>query len=700
MERLDWQAAALELGKSEAELRELWRSHAHAQESPYRRGERSFCTNLLPEEAVKLPLRRFLSLLTERYGRAVDLALSPQQTDPEKSALNPPVGIASPRRSEERGEWIRRTKMVGINIRTLGSFGEVAKYALTLPTAEDSIHLLPVWEPGVVGSLYGMSSWNINGEFMSRELEQEYPHLRTPQRQLKALVNLLHLMGKSVGMDVIPHTDRFSEIVLANPSYFEWLRREDTRIIDHREHLHEEVEERVYAFLRRFGPAATGMSLPKSRQELFEELEEAERTALLFGAPEDRGGRMSRRSALSREIYLPGYEPVPATMAPPYRGLEVDTDSAHIDADGHIWRDYRITRPQSMSRVFGPLTRYKLYRRLEDNRNWAIDFDRPRPEVWEYVARRYGEVQRRYGFDFMRGDMSHVQMRPAGVPREAGEYYDLLGAVKERISAANKVPYFAYFAETFLSPPDVIAYGNEVDHLELASAEVTLGDLQSKPFGCEEYLQRLRRYLDIHSTRAVSPSLTMMTADKDDPRFDGFYLTGNEVRFFLSTFVPDMPSYMGANFECRDIHHTPAPNEEYTKLYVFQELAGPKATDGPFRFGKNGYLFYRISRMRLFREALGPEFSRGEVEWVVPPDATAGDPVFAWKVTGESGELLFVLNSSPERTATNVRVPPRGKRTARLLFSTEQWRDLKEGDRQGLWINELAPSEGQVYLLP
>ena len=41
---------------------------------------------------------------------------------------------------------------------------------------------------------------------------------------------------------------------------------------------------------------------------------------------------------------------------------------------------------------------------------------RPRPAVWQYVCNHYAEVQRRCGFDFMRGDMSHVQMRPEGVP--------------------------------------------------------------------------------------------------------------------------------------------------------------------------------------------------------------------------------------------------------------------------------------------
>ena len=46
--------------------------------------------------------------------------------------------------------------MVGINVRTVGTLFNVIKYALTIPVGEglhNAIHLLPLWEPGVVGSM-------------------------------------------------------------------------------------------------------------------------------------------------------------------------------------------------------------------------------------------------------------------------------------------------------------------------------------------------------------------------------------------------------------------------------------------------------------------------------------------------------------------------------------------------------------------
>ena len=67
--------------------------------------------------------------------------------------------------------------------------------------------------------------------------------------------------------------------------------------------------------------------------------------------------------------------------------------------------------------------------------------------------------------------MSHVQMRPEGVPGSIDEHYDLLRAVKRHIQRG--VPHFGYFAESFLAPKDVMGYGDEVDHLEASEAEVT-----------------------------------------------------------------------------------------------------------------------------------------------------------------------------------------------------------------------------------
>jgi hypothetical protein len=391
-------------------------------------------------------------------------------------------------------------------------------------------------------------------------------------------------------------------------------------------------------------------------------------------------------------------------MAPPYRGIEVDPETHYEDSDGHIWRDYRITEPQSMSRVFGPLARYKLYDRLDDNRNWEIDFDAPREAVWRYVCERYSEIQRRFGFDFMRGDMSHVQMRPEGVPETIDDRYDLLKAVRGFVRRENDVPFFGYFAETFLSPRNIMAYGDEIDHLEACDAEVTLGDLQSVPVKSEDFIQRFRWYRDIAEARPLTPSFTIMTGDKDDPRFDEFYLAGNELRMFMGLFLTDMPSYMGLGFECRDVHNSPAPNEHYTKLYVFQETDGPKATTGPYRFGRNGNLFYHLTRIRLFAEEVLPEILGERCGWLVPPDATTSQRFFAWSQANVP-RYVFVGNADTEAPVRNFNIPAGGllPGDVRLepVFSTMEYLSERElaapGNGSSFKVRYLGPGEGRAY---
>ena len=667
-------------------FRENWYQQQYDLCTKYQSGEYSFIPNLIPEQAIEQSTPRTLDILYHRLG------------DNYKNALDPNFTTPSPVGQQSDGNWLKTVNMVGINVRTIKNFWNIVKYALTLPASQPSIHILPIWEVGVVDSLYGMSTWHINPEFFSKELALRLPNLDTVEKQLKVVVNILHALGKSVGMDVIPHTDRYSEIALCNPHYFEWLQREDYDIVDHRANLHEEVQLSIMQYLNRYGSATMPSMYPTDIKEFFYSFPEKERARVLFGEKNQLNSRNARRNGLVQHLFNNGFEPVPATMAPPYRGIKVDIDNAAktIDYDGRVWRDYTITKPEPMSRVFGPLARYKLYDRLDDNKDWQIDFDKPITASWEYVATKYAEVQATYNFDFMRGDMSHVQMRKDGVPPKADDYYDLLRYIKLHIQ--KNVPYFGYFAETFIAPAGHMAYGDEIDHLELSEAETTLGDLQSVPVGSTEFIQRFRQYYDILKTRTCVPNFTLMTGDKDDPRFDGFYLKGNETRYFISLFLGDMPTYMALGFECRDVHHQPAPNEHYTKLYVFQIQDGTKATRGPYRWGKNGTLFHKITRLRLFGEQIFDQINGKATHWLLPPDATGFKKIIAW-TQADTPQYIFLANLDTDEAAINIKMPMQSKKQLQQVFSTENNSTPEVLTSNGLqWhVNRLEPGEGRVY---
>ena len=635
-------------------FRELW-SRPHPREAnlqAYQSGRASFIPNLLPEQAMALSTDEVLAILRARLGAKLDVALDPRLTQPDDVPETLPPEIRSPVAGEPSGAWLRHTNMVGINVRTIGNHWNIVKYALTLPAAQDSIHILPIWEAGVVGSIYGISSWRLNDEFFSESLRAARPELCTTERQLRAVINILHAMGRCVGMDVIPHTDRFSEIVLCFPAYFEWLQRQGVRLVDHRENLHEDVQQIIFEYVVKHGPAVPLDGVPRTAEALFDhQLGEADRLRVLFGEPEDRSGREARRNGLVKHLHAHGYEPVPGTMAPPFRGIEVDArpEARIIDSQGMEWRDFRITRPTGMSRVFGPLARFKLYFNKQDNRHWEVDFDRPHKEVWDYVCDKYHQAQRRIGFDFMRGDMSHVQMRAGGVPDRIDDTYDILGRVKTYIQRDHGVRHFGYFAETFLPPRDVFTYGEEMDHLEASLADVTLGDLQSHPVGSEAFIAGLRYYRDLLETRGCAPCFTVITGDKDDPRWDPFYLWANELRLFCGFFLSDMPSYMSLGWRTRDVHTEPAPNEAYTKLYVFQESDGPKATSGPYVWGRNGHLFGHVTRLQLYLDARWEVLRGRRIRWLIAPDATTQSRIAAWTQADDHPDHLFVINMDGER---------------------------------------------------
>lgn len=610
--------------------------------------------DLLPSDAVTQPVDKIFALLESQYEKQL-------------YSVFENLHFPSPVRNERDTAWIKRARTVGINVRTIGSFWSVVPYSMTLPSAQQAIHLLPVFEPGVVSSLYGPTSWNINPEFFSQELFSVFPHLDTVEKQLSLVVGLLHLTGRVVGVDVIPHVDRYAEQSLANPGLFEWIRRKDRILYSHHSDLYVDVYFILQDYLKYKGTATPGLVLPESPMEFFEKWREEDRLLFMFGAPDDYDGRLERRKEMVELLYRAGLETLPATMGPPYRGIEVDPDpnAVNIDEEGRIWRDYRFIHPGKFSRVFGPLTRYRLYESKKNNADWELNFDKPNVRAWDYACNHYKHIQSVFDFDFMRGDMSHVQMRPDGTPPDPDRYYDLLAAVK--LSVLPEKPYFGYFAESFLAPPDEMAYGDECDHLEASLADSALGDLQSEPVGTPRFISELARYDELLRTRRFAPNFTIMTADKDDPRFDRFYVNGNETRYFIGLFLTDMPSYMALGFECRDVHLTPAPNEHYTKLYVFREFRGPKATFGPFVWGKNAPLYHRLNRQKSLSEIIFGEIKDANTRWLSPPDHTGAGKVIAWTQDSDA-RYIFAANLDQENTRPIEFDFPAG--SWKLLFSS------------------------------
>lgn len=121
----------------------------------------------------------------------------------------------------------------------------------------------PVFMGLPVGTLIRSFLFNRPGRSFSR--------LEHGGSKLKCVVNVLHLLGKTVGMDVVPHTgSRYSEMVLANPALFEWLQRRELDILRNDERLFESVQDVLYELLQYRGSAVPGLPLPASAKHLFD----------------------------------------------------------------------------------------------------------------------------------------------------------------------------------------------------------------------------------------------------------------------------------------------------------------------------------------------------------------------------------------------------------------------------------------------
>ncbi len=587
----------------------------------------SFIAYLSPETALKISVQETISLLSDKFG-AANL----------RQALNPEISFPSPVLDKKDPAWFRKSKITGINARVTGNFFNIIKYLLTVPKTWDTVHLLPFLKPGLDAGIYGITGWTINPEFFSTELMTAFPHLDTVEKQLKVTINILHLMGKTSGMDVMLHTDRFSETVLMFPRLFEWVKRIGGRISAINDHLHKEVEEIIWLFLHRQG-AANHLPVFFSKNAFFDPssavLNDTQREEFLFGKSSDSAGRLQRRNALIAELVSQGYETLPATMGPPYRNLRIEAEKYVCDENGIKWYTYAFDQPGPMSRVFTTLTQYKFYMLKEQSQE--LDFDRPNIPAWDFFYRQYLNLQQTYQFDFMVGAMAHIQPRKNPGDPLSHPYKAPLGYLKKRIADAG-APYFASLSESFLLPPDTMSFGPEEEHLRNISLDVVLGSLHASEVGSTEYLSRLRKYSRLARKDSFVPSYTLMTADSDRPSFDKYYVQGNHLRFFVGTFLKDLPAYMHAGFECRNKHMTRGQHEEYT--FSFNTKPGKESGQPSYKWGQNKALFREITEMKRISDAIcDPLFNETAGHFLDLP----GRHLLSW----QAGDYLFIANHHP-----------------------------------------------------
>ena len=471
--------------------------------------------------------------------------------------------VKSPVEKYNDASWCKTIKIIGINPRITKTFWGIVKYAISFP--EQGIHIMPLFDSGD-GSLYVQNSWGINNDFLDDKLIKL--GYNNAEKQLKLIINILHLMGKIVGFDALSHCDNFSKIVLLNPNLFEWvkLNKEKTQQIpfdqiDYNK-LYLEVEDIIIDYL----------NLPKN---LFE-LDEKTRESLIFPKDIDE---FKRRMELRSIIRNKGFEPIPVVEHSPNRPILFEK----IEKEGNEnWAVFKVENKSSREKIFGAMTPYTLYyteRSVypEKNNFWV--------ESWDYFSNKINEFQNKFNFDFLRADMAHNQYSHSHREEEKDIYCpELWKYVKSNIKE-NK-PYFATIAEAFYST----YYIDGISDMINKDFDLVIGEMNFKYLD-KEYLNIIDDYIKpFRENFSFYPSVTMFTNDGDVEGHNKYFKSNDQnlARCFISLFL-NLPSYMGMGFELRDIN--PQIPHMYSHYYVIKHPID-------YCFGSNLDFFYKLTEIR------------------------------------------------------------------------------------------------------
>ncbi|MEL6276209.1 MAG: hypothetical protein AAFU03_14000, partial [Bacteroidota bacterium] len=171
-------------------------------------------------------------------------------------------------------------------------------------------------------------------------------------------------------------------------------------------------------------------------------------------------------------------------------------------------------------------------------------------------------------------------------------------------------------------------------------------------------------------------------------------------RLFTGLFLAEMPTYYSLGYAQRDIHPYPQPNELYTKLYVFYLNDGPKATQGPYQWGKNTQQFFQFQRIFQRAGVLLSQLGDGTT-WKLPPDPTGGRSHFAWMRSSGSIQYLFIVNFG-QKSINNTHLPIASEEitSVQIIFSTHELetrvdRTVAYGE-MSLFLDFIGAGEGLI----
>lgn len=518
-----------------------------------------------PKAIISYSLNKTLKVLCSLLG-----------SDKLKQAFDIEFNYPSPVVNNPNSEWLKKSKIIGINPRIIGSYFNIVKYALTFP--EDAIHIMPVWEMGCDGAIYARVNWKLSEEWLDKELVA-YGY-ETPEKQLKLVVNLLHALGKKVGFDCVGHTDKFSEEVFIMPECFEWIRLNEEKTAQVKyadsEEVYLQLKKSVVNFLSEFG-SADGSTFDISKDFFSNDFSYMEREQVLFGKTLEQ--RTNRRVALMNYVRDLGFETIPVTEHSPCRPIEFDCIRT---SEFGSYADFKILEKKGAAKIFNAITPYRWYK--IDNAGFPI-VENPINKTFNYFFEQVEVFQNQYNFDFLRGDMAHNQSAHAHSSSKKNDKFEfeMWKLLKERIQI--KTPYFATFAEAFLGAYYIDGYSDMINK----SFDVILG-MSNFKYLDGEFIELVKHYQVCSEQTPFAPCIVSITNDSDQEHNNMLHQSplANEIRYFIQMLIT-LPGYTGMGFECRNL--VPEKQSEYSGIYTNYQ---PEK----YTWGRNEKLFKNVSKIR------------------------------------------------------------------------------------------------------
>jgi hypothetical protein len=304
-------------------------------------------------------------------------------------------------RNQANSNWMQTTDFCFLNIRALGTgdgdsaTGTFLDALKVLPTLRaQSIHLAPFFDC-VFDNIYALEDLYIFNEDLIHTGMQEAGIKAS--HQLKALVDGIHLLDKTVGFDLEPHTGQFSRVVVSFPAYFRWiaLDSEKKRLRDNM--TMEEI----------LTQAAQGWIVQKVEEIRTKHLSESGLQSL----QDVSSGADTVREChgnIVKDLIDQGFWTIPCHT---WSGAGVPRYKSYHETDNYpIFEYLSVDGTDQSGEAFGLLTPYRFNAPLPVNQIPSKDeAPQPQEEVWNFFQNIFTRMREFYHFDFIRLDYAdHV----------------------------------------------------------------------------------------------------------------------------------------------------------------------------------------------------------------------------------------------------------------------------------------------------